>query len=121
MTRRPPRSAMFPYTTIFRSIGFSNLSLSPPTIDFYVCHRASNSGELILQGQLYHYGIMPLPAINHQYFGVESCELPQVCFCVAMPLPSESHMFESGNASTLWLSRARIEFFRLLVFGVLAS
>src|SRR3712207_7842611 len=30
MIRRPPRSTLFPYTTLFRSLGFSRISLRQP-------------------------------------------------------------------------------------------
>src|SRR3712207_7755016 len=30
MIRRPPRSTLFPYTTLFRSVRFSSPALSPP-------------------------------------------------------------------------------------------
>src|SRR2546426_7892199 len=30
MIRRPPRSTLFPYTTLFRSVGFIQPSLDPP-------------------------------------------------------------------------------------------
>mgnify|MGYP000238577945 CR=1 FL=1 len=33
MIRRPPRSTLFPYTTLFRSIRYSNLFDEPMTID----------------------------------------------------------------------------------------
>src|SRR2546430_13395042 len=31
MIRRPPRSTLFPYTTLFRSLGISNVSFGLPT------------------------------------------------------------------------------------------
>src|SRR5205823_15006803 len=47
MLRRPPRSTLFPYTTLFRSIGkrlTSRLSLSK--------HLAHNLGNLLLLGKI---------------------------------------------------------------------
>src|SRR5207244_11545666 len=47
MIRRPPRSTLFPYTTLFRSIGkilTSRLSLSK--------HLAHNLGNLLLLGKI---------------------------------------------------------------------
>src|SRR2546427_12101320 len=35
MIRRPPRSTLFPYTTLFRSVRFINVSGGPHNIAFY--------------------------------------------------------------------------------------
>src|SRR5689334_24574096 len=44
MIRRPPRSTLFPYTTLFRSVGFQNvfqhlvmIHINPPSLFRYVC------------------------------------------------------------------------------------
>src|SRR2546430_11591897 len=44
MIRRPPRSTLFPYTTLFRSVVFQEPSVSPPstTITCPVTWRASS-------------------------------------------------------------------------------
>src|SRR2546430_12930519 len=49
MIRRPPRSTLFPYTTLFRSLPFFeqtgiNLANHCPEIDFHLTHRVSLGG-----------------------------------------------------------------------------
>src|SRR3712207_7196360 len=45
MIRRPPRSTLFPYTTLFRSMTSLNLVLAGPTSDYqqYVSESARNA------------------------------------------------------------------------------
>src|SRR5256885_9434271 len=52
MIRRPPRSTLFPYTTLFRSVQSRNLELTSPTQDRnvhlptgnYVCMEITDDG-----------------------------------------------------------------------------
>src|SRR3712207_7276637 len=37
MIRRPPRSTLFPYTTLFRSMNTDNMAISGETIDYGPC------------------------------------------------------------------------------------
>src|SRR5688572_13266907 len=46
MIRRPPRSTLFPYTTLFRSLGVP--SLSPEEIDAFVAFLESLTDERVL-------------------------------------------------------------------------
>src|SRR5258707_15725245 len=43
MIRRPPRSTLFPYTTLFRSIWASDLPLTPNGKFLYAAERTSSS------------------------------------------------------------------------------
>src|SRR5258707_8513304 len=43
MIRRPPRSTLFPYTTLFRSIWASDLHLTPNGKFLYAAERTSSS------------------------------------------------------------------------------
>src|SRR5690242_21187629 len=63
MIRRPPRSTLFPYTTLFRSFG----ELAMPTVangidyDFDVAHARGENLELELHGELAgHPGVVRL-------------------------------------------------------------
>src|SRR5205085_10549141 len=47
MLRRPPRSTLFPYTTLFRSIRASRLSLSEPNLRTVKSAPDSDSGGMI--------------------------------------------------------------------------
>src|SRR3712207_7511273 len=51
MIRRPPRSTLFPYTTLFRSIMLVDIGVPPVPV-----HR---HGTLVLQ-----YGFVPLPCFR---------------------------------------------------------
>src|SRR2546427_1043424 len=44
MIRRPPRSTLFPYTTLFRSISGPNKGVNLPANDIVVVHRSEGSG-----------------------------------------------------------------------------
>src|SRR5258706_15784461 len=46
MIRRPPRSTLFPYTTLFRSEEHSVQELRAPFIDSQVCHRWHETTQL---------------------------------------------------------------------------
>src|SRR3712207_7187201 len=43
MIRRPPRSTLFPYTTLFRSGGIGSSLPIPPHFSASPCHRVSHS------------------------------------------------------------------------------
>src|SRR5690349_22689625 len=45
MIRRPPRSTLFPYTTLFRSIAADNPGVTLPDTDIVIAHRADGSGD----------------------------------------------------------------------------
>src|SRR2546430_17073327 len=51
MIRRPPRSTLFPYTTLFRSLGFAVLMLVGVTIILFAIMRVAPGGpEAVLVG-----------------------------------------------------------------------
>src|SRR3712207_7358558 len=45
MIRRPPRSTLFPYTTLFRSAGFRSTSARPRTAARWACSPTSPSSS----------------------------------------------------------------------------
>src|SRR3712207_7770831 len=47
MIRRPPRSTLFPYTTLFRSIGHGAIGISEGGADRRVEARAAEGGEVL--------------------------------------------------------------------------
>src|SRR2546430_12433986 len=53
MIRRPPRSTLFPYTTLFRSTGVVNIVIRP---DLYEARRSTIRGEsyLCIEGRTRH-------------------------------------------------------------------
>src|SRR2546430_6419611 len=44
MIRRPPRSTLFPYTTLFRSNGALEVCLNPQATVDYTCARSTDGG-----------------------------------------------------------------------------
>src|SRR2546422_5070810 len=63
MIRRPPRSTLFPYTTLFRSVA-RRLSLSGMTSRFEVYQRGGLLGECTLQIPGRHNVLNALAAIG---------------------------------------------------------
>src|SRR5258707_9069640 len=47
MIRRPPRSTLFPYTTLFRSAAISSVAAAPDVLVVHPSVAATNVGELI--------------------------------------------------------------------------
>src|SRR5215467_14886030 len=45
MIRRPPRSTLFPYTTLFRSPGFRGIVMKADGSHFFAAHAAAGAGE----------------------------------------------------------------------------
>src|SRR3712207_7440680 len=43
MIRRPPRSTLFPYTTLFRSQGNTSRTITPPVATVQLSHQESSS------------------------------------------------------------------------------
>src|SRR3712207_9386472 len=58
MIRRPPRSTLFPYTTLFRSIPFSHVG-DPETADEIF--------EAIARGRIDHWVVRPAPPRDEQF------------------------------------------------------
>src|SRR3712207_8542517 len=52
MIRRPPRSTLLPYTTLFRSEIRTNLVLNPPFVTRVVRHVRDASGDEDVSGQM---------------------------------------------------------------------
>src|SRR3712207_7986808 len=69
MIRRPPRSTLFPYTTLFRSIAMSIYSsgLPPEIIKSYVRRRAQDLKKF--QDALAQRDLKPMLEIGHQLKG----------------------------------------------------
>src|SRR3712207_8401510 len=60
MIRRPPRSTLFPYTTLFRSVGG----------DVHRLHVAERGQHHLHFGRLEHAAIFVVVAILHLYIGL---------------------------------------------------
>src|SRR2546422_11408966 len=59
MIRRPPRSTLFPYTTLFRSRGFGRLAVERPSL----CLDARRQGDDVLDRRHPQPEAVALPAI----------------------------------------------------------
>src|SRR5690348_17562947 len=81
MTRRPPRSTLFPYTTLFRSLSLTGINVVQPSgLEGNMSPRPANI--LLLHPR-------PTPG--------DSCTVPYSCLAVAAPLVqarSEEHTSE---------------------------
>src|SRR2546427_12943271 len=101
MIRRPPRSTLFPYTTLFRSIA--------PAVDAmrFVDHQVSRpcSGDLFHFGLTYHAGIKPFRSAIHELdSSIPQQLVPDFLLCGARsPLMKVPVTFFITRSATCWL------------------
>src|SRR2546430_12036760 len=92
MIRRPPRSTLFPYTTLFRSKGISLLPLSPFNLSplaFLHSDRAENNKQRALESCLAPARVVPFVG------------RVRVAGCAARAERSEEHTSELQSQSNL--------------------
>src|SRR5689334_24595733 len=70
MTRRPPRSTLFPYTTLFRSFAAIKNAATP---HFAAPHKIYSTGTAYLLGT-HPYTVLPTTPNGHYYQQVRSEE-----------------------------------------------
>src|SRR3712207_8065785 len=68
MIRRPPRSTLFPYTTLFRSAAHPRRPTQGAMIQGEICLLAANLGKNLEIHGLQSTGIRPALKLNHPFF-----------------------------------------------------
>src|SRR3712207_9249282 len=74
MIRRPPRSTLFPYTTLFRSLAYEEVNYWEEITQIFAWARTHVTSTLYIcwaaqAGLYYHYGIPKYP-LNEKMFGI---------------------------------------------------
>src|SRR5256885_13287592 len=81
MIRRPPRSTLFPYTTLFRSLGIAFVRLDRPIFLQFSLNRAIAAFGRKSRARSKRKGLFPLQARKLAYFRSEehTSELQSPC------------------------------------------
>src|ERR1043165_2221875 len=79
MIRRPPRSTLFPYTTLFRSAFERCLKIDPDNLDstFFMAHALERAGQIDRAAEFYRQGAARAPRYWDIQIGLARTRLRQ--------------------------------------------